>query len=57
MPSAEAEGHVRRCGRALGIGEHPASAEATDDCQALAWDGATMSQLWERIPCLALNAL
>jgi len=42
---------------ALGIGKHPTSAEATDDCQALAWDGATMGQLRERIPRLALNAL
>ena len=42
---------------ALGIGKHPTSAEATDDYQALAWDGATMGQLWERIPRLALNAL
>lgn len=42
---------------ALGMGEYPASAEATDDCQALAWDGATMNQLLERIPRLAINAL
>ncbi len=42
---------------ALGMGEYPASAEATDDCHALAWDGATMSQLLECIPRLAINAL
>lgn len=41
----------------LGAWEYPVSAEAMDDCQALAWDGETMAQLMEQCPHLAINAL
>lgn len=42
---------------ALGVSEYPASAEALETCQALAWDGETMAQLIERFPRLARNVL
>ncbi len=41
----------------LGVPEYPVSAEAVDDCRALAWDGETMAQLMEQCPRLAMNAL
>lgn len=42
---------------ALGDATYPVSAQALDDCQALAWDGETIARLMERTPRLALNAL
>lgn len=35
----------------------PVSAEAVDDCLALAWDGETVAALMKRYPQLALNGL
>ena len=42
---------------ALGGMVYPASAEALDDCQALVWDGRTITRLMERHPRLALNGM
>lgn len=42
---------------ALGDTLYPVSAEAAEDCLALAWDGDTMTGLMESTPRLALNAL
>jgi CRP-like cAMP-binding protein len=36
---------------------YPLSAEAVEDCQAMAWDRTTMKSLMRRHPQLALNAL
>lgn len=36
---------------------YPASAEAVDDCLALAWDGESLEHLMERYPRLALNGM
>jgi len=41
----------------LGAAEYPVSAEAVEDCEALAWDGETMTRLMEEYPQLALNAI
>lgn len=41
----------------LGDSEYPVSAQAVEDCLALAWDSDTMAALLERTPRLALNAL
>lgn len=41
----------------LGDATYPVSAQALEDCQALAWDGEGMVRLMERTPRLALNAL
>jgi len=41
----------------LGAWEYPVSAEAMDNCRALAWDGETMARLMEQYPRLAINAL
>ena len=41
----------------LGGSRYPSSAEAADDCVALAWDHETMASLMERHPQLALAAL
>lgn len=41
----------------LGDATYPVSAQALEDCQALAWDGEGMAGLMERTPRLALNAL
>jgi CRP-like cAMP-binding protein len=41
----------------LGDAVYPASAEAAQDCVALAWDGKTLARLMERFPRMALNAL
>ena len=42
---------------ALSDAVHPASAEATGECAALGWQSETISDLMERFPRLALNAL
>lgn len=42
---------------ALGDADHPASAEATGSCAALGWESETISDLMERFPRLALNAI
>lgn len=42
---------------ALGDAVHPASAQATGECAALGWESETISDLMERFPRLALNAL
>ncbi|HKP53744.1 MAG TPA: Crp/Fnr family transcriptional regulator [Chloroflexia bacterium] len=42
---------------ALGDADHPASAQATGECAALGWESETISDLMERFPRLALNAL
>lgn len=42
---------------ALGGMLYPASAEALDDCQALMWDGPTITRLMEQHPRLALNGM
>ncbi len=42
---------------ALGDATYPVSAQAIEDCQALAWDGEQMARLMERTPRLAVNAL
>lgn len=42
---------------ALGDADHPASAQATGECAALGWGSETISDLMERFPRLALNAL
>jgi CRP-like cAMP-binding protein len=42
---------------ALGDADHPASAQATGACAALGWESETISDLMERFPRLALNAL
>lgn len=42
---------------ALSESTYPASAQAVEDCLALAWAGPTIAQLMERYPRLALNAL
>lgn len=36
---------------------YPATAEAVNDCLALAWDGAAVAQLMERYPRLAINGM
>lgn len=41
----------------LGNAAHPLSAQAAEDCRALAWDGETVVQLIEQYPRLALNAI
>jgi CRP-like cAMP-binding protein len=41
----------------FGQDTYPATAEAVDDCQALAWAGETIARVMERYPRLALNAL
>lgn len=42
---------------AFGIKAYPASAEATEDSSALAWDAESMRELLLHIPPLAMNAL
>ena len=42
---------------ALSNAVYTLSAQAAQDCAALAWDGQTMAQMMERCPRLALNAL
>jgi CRP-like cAMP-binding protein len=50
-------------GEALGIiaalenTVYPLAAQAVEDCQALAWDSATLERLMERFPRLAINGL
>lgn len=50
-------------GEALGIiaalenTVYPLAAQAVDDCQALAWDSATLERLMERFPRIAINGL
>ncbi len=62
------EGHqvlIRFVGPGGGIGvvavlseaTYPLSAQAMEDCLALAWEGEALAQLMERYPRLALNAL
>lgn len=41
----------------LGEMEYPVSAQAVGDCQALAWDKNTLSQLMEKTPRMMYNAL
>ncbi len=36
---------------------YPLSAQAVEDCLALAWDGPTLEQLMERYPRIAINGL
>jgi CRP-like cAMP-binding protein len=36
---------------------YPLSAQAVEECQALAWDSATLEQLMERYPRIAINGL
>lgn len=38
-------------------GEYGVSAEAVEDAEALAWDGATMERLMQEHPAVAINAL
>lgn len=42
---------------ALGNAVYPLTAQAVEDCLALAWDSATLEQLMERIPRIAINGL
>jgi CRP-like cAMP-binding protein len=42
---------------AFGHADYPATAEAVDDGEALAWDGDALSRLMERYPRIALRAL
>lgn len=36
---------------------YPLSAQAMEDCQALAWDGTSLEQLMERYPQIAMNGM
>jgi len=45
------------CIAALSDAVYTLSAQAVDDCLALAWDGRTVAQLMERYPRISLNVL
>ncbi|NOZ28165.1 MAG: Crp/Fnr family transcriptional regulator [Chloroflexi bacterium] len=50
-------GRMFGCIAVLSAMSYPVSAEAMEDCEALAWDGERMARLMEIYPRLALNAI